>query len=120
MEGIQEVVANLKDSQRQERALARNLGGSVNSGSGNGWLRKGDVRTDDELWECKITDAKSYSLKDTELRKHVNYALVDGRIPVFMIEFKPTRNSYVILTKDDYLALRESVAIGNEAEIGSP
>lgn len=113
-------MANLKDSQRQENRLAKELSGSVNSGSGNGWVRKGDVRTENELWECKITSAKSYALKDSELSKHVNYALVDGRIPVFMIEFKTTSNSYVILTKDDYLALRESAEIGNETEIGSP
>jgi hypothetical protein len=112
-------VATIKDSQRQERTLARNLGGSVNSGSGNGWLRKGDVRTDNELWELKITSAKSYSLKDAELKQHMNYALIDGRIPIFMVEFKLTGNSYVILSKDDYLEMRERASVGNETEIGS-
>jgi hypothetical protein len=112
-------LATYKDSQRQENRLAKELSGSVNSGSGNGWIRKSDVRTEHELWECKITDAKSYSLKDAELVKNVNYALMDGRIPIFMVEFKPTGNSYVILTKDDYLALRERAMCGNETEIGS-
>lgn len=107
-------MADLKDSQRQERALARKLQGSVNSGSGNGWVRKADVRTEDELFELKITSAKSYSLKDAELEKLNNQALVDGRIPVFMIEFKSTGNSWVILSKDDYLTLREEARIGNE------
>lgn len=109
-------MATIKDSQKQEKQLAKRLGGSVNSGSGNGWIRKGDMRTDDELWELKITSAKSYSLKDADLVKHVEYALVDGRIPVFLVEFKPTGNSYVILTKDDYLDLRERASVGNETE----
>jgi hypothetical protein len=108
-------MATIKDSQRQEKALARELvGASVNSGSGNGWIRKGDVRTEEELFELKITSAKSYSLKDAELEKNYEQALVDGRMPVFMVEFKTTGNAWVILSKDDYLTLREEASIGNE------
>jgi hypothetical protein len=107
-------MATIKDSQRQERRLANQLGGSVNSGSGNGWVRKGDVRTEDELFELKITSAKSYSLKDSELDKNAEQALIDGRIPVFMVEFKTTGNTWVILSKDDYLTLREEASLGNE------
>lgn len=107
-------MATIKDSQRQEKLLARNLKGSVNSGSGNGWLRKGDVRTDDELFELKITSAKSYSLKDAELEKLTNQALVDGRMPVFMVQFKTTGNEWVIMSKDDYLTLRTDASVGNE------
>src|SRR6476620_4479996 len=70
---LRKYMATTKDSQRQERRQANKLGGSVNSGSGNGWIRKGDVRTDNELWELKITDAKSYSLKDAELQKNINH-----------------------------------------------
>lgn len=107
-------MATIKDSQRQEKALSRQVGGTVNSGSGNGWIRKGDVRTEEELFELKITSAKSYSLKDAELEKNYEQALVDGRIPVFMVEFKTTGNAWVIMTKDDYLTLREEASIGNE------
>jgi hypothetical protein len=108
-------MADVRDSQRQEKALSRQLvGASVNSGSGNGWIRKGDVRTENELWELKITSAKSYSLKDAELEKNYNQALVDGRIPIFMVEFKTTENAWVIMSKDDYLTLREEANIGHE------
>lgn len=107
-------MADLKDSRRQESRLANKLGGSVNSGSGNGWIRKGDVRTEDELFELKITSAKSYSLKDAELETLTNQALVDGRIPIFMVEFKTTGNAWVIMSKDDYLTLREEANIGYE------
>jgi len=107
-------MADVRDSQRQERRLASKLGGTVNSGSGNGWVRKGDVRTEDELFELKITDAKSFSLKDAELEKLTNQALVDGRMPIFMVQFKTTGNEWVIMSKDDYLTLREEASIGNE------
>lgn len=109
-------MANVKDSQRQERSLANQRGGSVNSGSGNGWLRKGDVRTPDELWELKITDAKSYSLKDEELQKNIEYALIDGRMPIFLVEFRKSGNEYVILDKNDFEDLYERAMSGNETE----
>ena len=108
-------MATVQDSQRQEKALARKLGGSVNSGSGNGWLRQGDVRTDNDLFELKITSAKSYSLKDAELEKNYNQALIDGRIPIFLVEFKSSGNSWVVMSKDDYLTLREEANLGYEA-----
>jgi len=107
-------MATYKDSQKQERTLARKLGGTVNSGSGNGWIRKSDVRTEEELWELKITSAKSYSLKDAELEKNANQALVDGRMPVFLVEFKSSGNSWVILSKEDYITLRKEANFGNE------
>lgn len=107
-------MATTKDSQRQERALAREVLGSVNAGSGNGWVRKADVRAKDELWECKITSAKSYSLKQADLEKLNNQALMDGRIPIFLIEFMAQGDSFVVLSKDDYMELREQ-AFGNEA-----
>jgi hypothetical protein len=108
-------MADTKDSQRQEKELAKKLDGTVNAGSGNQWLRKSDVRTGNELFELKITSAKSYSLKDAELEKNYNQALMDGRIPIFMVEFKTSGNSWVIMSKDDYLELREKVGFsGNE------
>lgn len=110
-------MATHKDSQKQENQIANQLSGSRNSGSGNGWIRKSDVRTSDELIEAKITSAKSYSLKDSELSQNNDYAIVDGRIPVFVVEFKTTGNRWAILSWDDYLTLRESAEnFGNEAQ----
>lgn len=108
-------MATIKDSQKQERSLAKELGGSVNAGSGNGWVRKGDVRAEHELWECKITSAKSYSLKEMDLEKLETQALMDGRIPVFLVEFLKSGGEYVILSKNDYLEMRETY-FGNEAK----
>ena len=111
-------MADYKDSQRQENRLAKQRGGSVNSGSGNGWIRKGDVRTDEELWELKITSAKSYSLKDAELQKNINQALIDGRRPIFLVEFKLTGNEYVVLSRFDYEDLEERARFGYEVKTG--
>jgi len=107
-------LATVKDSQRQERSLAKQLQGTVNAGSGNGWVRKGDVRSEQELWECKITSAKSYSLKQSDLETLNNQALMDGRIPIFLIEFMKTGDSFVVLSKDDFMEMRTK--LGHEAE----
>lgn len=106
-------MADLKDSQKQERRLASELGGVRNSGSGNGPVHKSDVRTPHELIEAKITSAKSYSLKVAELEKNSEYAIVSGRIPIFLIEFLG-KSKWVIMDYDDYLELRERAGIGNE------
>jgi hypothetical protein len=106
-------MATYKDSQKQEARLAKQLGGTRNSGSGNGWIRKSDVRSEDLLVEAKITSAKSFSVKDDELQKNIGYAIVDGRMPIFLVEFKTTGNSYVILAEDDFLDLRERATNGH-------
>lgn len=108
-------MATLKDSQKQERQLASELTGVRNSGSGNGWVHKSDIRTPNELVEAKITSAKSFSLKDADLQKNSDYAIVDGRIPIFLVEFQGSGNKWVILSYEDYLDLRERAGIsGNE------
>lgn len=80
-------------------------GGSLNSGSGNGWIRKADVRNKEELFEFKVTGQDSYRITVGELAKFWNQALIDNRIPVFEIEFSD-RLTCVILDKDDYLTMR--------------
>lgn len=95
-------------SRIQEARGASEYGGSRNSGSGNGWIRKADVRTDDELIEFKTTTKDSYSLKAAELRKLWDQAVVDDRMPVFEIEFAERGVTCVILDKSDYIAMREA------------
>lgn len=76
----------IERSRAQEQHLADLLGGTRNSGSGNGWKRKSDVRTPGILWECKRTDGKSITIKDADLTAHRNYAYAEDRVPGFHIE----------------------------------
>lgn len=102
-------MATKDDSKKQEKGIAKDWDGSVNSGSGNGWIRKSDVRTETELVEAKITSAKSYSLKYAELRKLEEQALMDGRIPIFLVEFLSYGQAYVVLMKEDYEEMRNRI-----------
>jgi hypothetical protein len=95
-----------KESQKHERRIAAQWGGSVNAASGAIWSRKGDVRTPAELIEHKWTGKKQVTIKSEVLRKIVTEALFDGRVPVLGLHLDGY--DYVVLTEDDYLALRGS------------
>lgn len=58
-------------SKKQEKRVAKNLGGKVNANSGATGFYKGDVRTDDFLIECKTAtkEVKSVSIKKEWLTK---------------------------------------------------
>lgn len=102
-------MATLKDSRKQERRLAKEFEGKQTISSGSTWLQKADVRTETELVEAKITSAKSYSLKYAELRKLEEQALMDGRTPVFLVEFLSHGQAYVVLLKEDYEEMRSKI-----------
>lgn len=91
-------------SQRQERSLARNIGGRTVPASGAFWSRKGDVRTDDLLIEAKTTEAASFSLKKVIWDKIRREALLDGRIPVLAVQIQG--RNLVVLDEEDFLELR--------------
>jgi hypothetical protein len=97
-------VNHQKRSKIQEKRGASQYGGQVTPGSGNGWIRKADVRTDNELIEFKTTTKASYSLTAADLRKLWEQALIDNKVPLFEIEFANHGITCVIMDKNDYIA----------------
>lgn len=97
---------SLNKSQAQEKRLAKAYGGQTNSGSGNGWLRKNDVRTDDLSIEAKYTDAKQFTLKNADLIKAEQYGLIDGRDSVFIISFSG-RDEWAVIRQEEYHEYRQ-------------
>lgn len=94
------------NSQKQERSLAKNLGGRTVPASGAFWSRKGDVRSDDLLVEAKTTEAASYSIKKAVWEKIRKEALLDGRIPVLAVQIQG--RNLVVLDEEDFLELRSN------------
>jgi hypothetical protein len=118
-----------KPWQRQESRLANLTGGSVNAGSGNGWVRKADVRAKSigHLIEAKWTAHRSFTLKLTDLKVLAHHAAIEGRTPAFCIEFQESlggghhrTSRYVVLQEEDYfgddphLPLRRGVGDSTE------
>lgn len=96
----------LKASKKQEQRSAKLYKGSRNAGSGNGWMRKNDVRSLDFLIENKLTTAtKSITLKEVDLRELRQRAILEDRIPV--LQFDLSGRNYVVLVEDDFLEMIE-------------
>lgn len=94
----------MKASRKQEARSAQTYKGSRNAGSGSGWMRKNDVRSENFLIENKLTNnAKSYSVKFTDLRDLATKAILEDRVPV--LQFDLGGKHYVILAEDDFLEM---------------
>jgi hypothetical protein len=98
-----------KRSKLQERRAAASYGGSTTPGSGSGWIRKADVRTDHFLIECKTTTKESYSLKFADLDKLCKQALTDDKVPVFEIEYAGHKKRFVVLDEEDFLPVKWAI-----------
>lgn len=97
-----------KASKKQENRSAQVYRGSRNAGSGSGWLRKNDVRSEDLLIENKlVTGNKSYSIKSQDLVDLTQRAVLEDRIPV--LQFDLAGRHYVVLNEADFVSL-----VGND------
>jgi hypothetical protein len=90
-----------KLSQRQERETAKVYGGSVQPGSGSGWVHRNDVRSAQFLIEDKRTDnERSITIKADDLRRlRINATRLDR---IGIMEIYLGGHNYVILHRDDF------------------
>jgi hypothetical protein len=113
----QEILRRSRRSRKQERDGAKRYGGTVNAQSGAGDIRKNDVRTGTESIEFKGTTRQGYRLTVADLIKAWSHATLDDRTMIFGIEFFPSAlntfspgspTRYVVMTENDYLAMRDN------------
>lgn len=92
-----------------EEQLAKDFGGEVQSGSGNVWNKKGDVRAGNKfLIEGKYTSKKSFSLTLKLWDKIYGEALDNFRLPMMGIKIQDTE--IVVLDKDDFLTFLKTLS----------
>lgn len=96
------------ESQKQEARVADRFGGRTVPGSGNQWWLKNDVRTERLSFELKTTGKKSFSLKDAELTEAYKYATLEGKEPVFGLQFEGSRKNWIMVTEDFFEELLDS------------
>lgn len=70
----------------QERAIAKDLQGRRQPGSGSRWHSKADVKAGRFLVEAKHTAAKQYTVKWADLFKVKKAAMYEGREWVLWVE----------------------------------
>lgn len=92
-----------KQSQKQEKSVAKKLNAKVTIASGALWGMKGDVRNEEYLIECKTTSKPYYSLTAKVWEKIEKEAIKDhGRIPLMVIDLSNGDNRYVVFNPNDF------------------
>ena len=101
-------------SNRQEKAVAKAVGGKQVSNSGATAFSKGDVRTADWLIECKTctTEKKSFSIKKEWLEKNKEEAFAMNKdYSALAFDFGDGNNYYIV---DEKTFIRMKEALDNE------
>lgn len=90
----------VKNSQDQEKRIAKRLGATRHGGSGNGPVRKNDMHNSKVHVECKMTDGKKQiTIKDTDLIDVGQNAAVKMRIPLLAFTL-PSGDYYIVAQAD--------------------
>lgn len=96
-----------KQSDKQEKRVARDVGGRTTIASGQTPIDKADVRSSLVRVECKYTDKKSFTLKVADLLKVAEQATGD-QIPLFYIEYREAGEGYYVVPESWFLQLLET------------
>lgn len=89
-------------SDKQEKRVAKAIGGKQTVNSGATAFQKGDVKTDTFLVECKTStkEKKSFSIKEDWLLKNEEEAFAMGRDSALCFDFGPSANKrYYIISE---------------------
>lgn len=89
-------------SNKQEKEVAKSLGGKKVIASGSLWFADSDVRNDRFLVECKTTQKDFYSITTKVWEKIENEALKDGmRTPLLVVDLRDSER-YVIFNPTQF------------------
>jgi len=95
-----------KYSNKQEKDIAKKFNGNKQFNSGATPFHKGDVISNDFLFECKtsITNKKSYSIKQEDLEKLKKEKFSMGRLyEALVFNFGPETENYYVITEQTIL-----------------
>ena len=99
-------------SNKQEKSVAKALGGRQVRGSGASIFSKGDVSLNRVLVECKtsISEKTSYSIKKKILEKIKDEARIMGKyFSVLAFNFGPDSQNYYVIDEDTMKYLAEKI-----------
>lgn len=98
-------MAKRKRSQRwyneNEKKVMKEFGLTPTIRSGAGWEEKEDGYNDKILAQLKTTDALSYRLTLEDIEKLNYHAMVQHKLPLFIIQFLTNNDIYMVLKKQD-------------------
>ena len=90
-------------SNKQEKAVAKNLGGKQTSNSGATPFQKGDVCTSDFLLECKTKtkSSNSITIKKEWIEKNISEAIFMGKpYHAIVFNFGPDQENFYVIDEN--------------------
>ena len=99
-------------SSKQEKAVAKAVGGKKVANSGATAFNKGDVTTDSILIECKtcMENKKSFSIKKEWLDKNKEEAFEMGKsYSALAFNFGPDSENYYVINEKLFKILKEAL-----------
>ncbi len=96
---------NSKFYSKNEKKVMEEYGLKATPQSGAGWLIKEDGQNENIIAQLKSTDAQSYRISLDDIDKLEYHALVENKIPLFIIEFLERDERYFVLRPKDLVAL---------------
>ena len=104
-------------SNKQEKSVAKAVGGKQVSNSGATAFNKGDVTTDSMLLECKtcMENKKSFSIKREWLEKNKEEAFEMGKsYSALVFNFGPDTENYYVIDEKLFKELLDYIEKENE------
>ena len=82
---------------KNEKEVMKRFGLVPTKQSGGGWIEKEDGFNDSLICQHKSTDATSYRIRMEDIEKLEYHAMVDHKVPVFMVQFLQTDDIFLLL-----------------------
>lgn len=101
---------------KNEKEIMSRYGLKATPMSGAGWIAKEDGYNDYVLAQLKSTDANSYKLLLDDIDKLEYHAIVENKIPLFIIEFLQRDEVYFVLKPNDLVKLSKYLELGEYKE----
>lgn len=107
---------NGKFYNKNEKEIMKSYGLDATPMSGAGWLIKEDGQNEHIIAQLKSTDSNSYRISLDDIDKLEYHALVENKIPLFIIEFLQRDERYFIIRPADLMKLSKYLKIGEYKE----
>lgn len=98
---------------RNEEEVMKSLGLKPTKNSGAGWVEKEDGQNDHLIAQLKSTDAASIKVNLRDIEVLEANALVSHKVPVFVIQFLGTGDTFIMARPSDMSKVVEYINTGD-------
>jgi hypothetical protein len=97
---------------RNEAEVMKSLGLAPTKNSGSGWVEKEDGYNEYILSQLKSTDAQSMRIQLDDLHKLEYHAIIEHKIPAFIIQFLDTNEMFIMAKPADLPSVAKYLECG--------